>query len=60
MLWLELSAMLGERKDRWQELCEQIIHETDPHKFTALIEEVNRILQERENHPRLVDPPPQK
>lgn len=32
----------------WKELCEAIMRETDAQKLLALVEELNRILDERE------------
>ncbi len=49
--------MLGERKERWQELCEQAINEHDPHKFSALIDEINRLLEDRERLLHSGNPP---
>jgi len=34
--------------NRWKELCEAIMRETDPQKLLALVEELNRTLDERE------------
>ena len=43
--------MQGEKKDRWQELCENISVEQDPKKLQVLIAELSRALAER--HERL-------
>jgi hypothetical protein len=41
--------MKGEKKERWMELCEQAADEQDGEKFSALIREIDRILQEKED-----------
>jgi hypothetical protein len=40
--------MQGEAKERWKELCEQAAVERDPEAFTALIRELNDVLEEKE------------
>lgn len=40
--------MEGAVKERWIELCELITKEQDPKKFLALIEELNRLLGDKE------------
>jgi hypothetical protein len=40
--------MDGDTKERWLELCEQAAVEPDPVKMLQLIEEINRLLQEKE------------
>ena len=40
-------------KDRtWQELCQAIMDESDPHKLLNLVTELNRVLDERERELR--------
>jgi hypothetical protein len=49
--WIELCevpAMSGAKKERWVELCELARTEQDPTKFMALIDEINRLLEERQ------------
>jgi hypothetical protein len=41
--------MEGEEKERWMELCAQAAVEQDPEKLHALVEEIDRLLQEKEN-----------
>ena len=41
-------ALQGPAKERWQELCEQAVVEQDPERLTTLIEEINRLLEEKE------------
>ena len=41
--------MEGEKKERWMELCAQAAVEQDPEKLHALVEEIDRLLQEKEN-----------
>jgi hypothetical protein len=40
--------MQGEMKERWQELCELATHEQDPATLLTLIQEINRILDEKQ------------
>ena len=40
--------MHEQQKERWMELCEQASREQDPNKLMTLVEEINRILEERE------------
>lgn len=35
-------------KERWQKLCEQIAIEQDPTRFMTLVDELNRLLEEKE------------
>ncbi len=41
--------MQGETKERWQELCELAAKEQDPEKLSALVAEIDRMLQEKED-----------
>jgi hypothetical protein len=36
-------------KERWQELCEQAAVEQDSGKLLALVQEINRLLEEKRN-----------
>lgn len=40
--------MQGEKRERWRELCEQAETEQDPKKLVELAEEINRLLEEKE------------
>lgn len=40
--------MIGKNPERWQELCEQAAKEQDPQKLLVLTQEINRLLQEKE------------
>ena len=40
---------MKENLERWQELCKQAAVEQDPKKLHALIIEINRLLEEKEN-----------
>jgi hypothetical protein len=40
--------MRGETEERWRKLCEQAVHEKDPKKLMALTEEINRLLEAKE------------
>ena len=35
-------------KEKWQRLCEQIAVEQDPARFSTLVDELNRLLEEKE------------
>ena len=35
-------------KEQWQWLCEQILVEQDPKRFMALVDELNKLLEEKE------------
>ncbi|MHB8215119.1 MAG: hypothetical protein ACYDDS_03475 [Candidatus Sulfotelmatobacter sp.] len=41
--------MQDEKKERWMELCAQAAIEQDPEKLHALVEEIDRLLQEKED-----------
>jgi len=45
--------MQGAVKERWIELCELATVEQDPTKLKLLVEEINRLLEEKEQ--RLMD-----
>lgn len=38
--------------DDWRELCEAIMHESDPEKLMDLVNELNRVLEKREEELR--------
>ena len=40
--------MQGENKERWRELCEQVIAEQDNKKLSELIKEIIRLLDEKQ------------
>jgi len=40
--------MQGAVKERWLELCELAANEQDPKKLMALVQEINRLLEEKE------------
>ena len=40
--------MRGEIKERWLQLCEQAVREQDSNKLMQIIEEINRLLEEKE------------
>ena len=40
--------MKGLLKERWMQLCEQATVEQDPQKLVELINEINRLLEEKE------------
>jgi hypothetical protein len=40
--------MQGETKERWQALCEQAVNEQDPQILMKLIEEINLLLEKKE------------
>jgi hypothetical protein len=41
--------MKNETREIWQQFCEQAAVEQDPDKLLALVKEINRMLQEKEN-----------
>jgi hypothetical protein len=41
--------MIGENKERWQELCELAEKEQDPDQLIALIREINQLLEEKQS-----------
>ena len=53
-LWLSLAKPGGPMEDneRWKELCALASKEQDPDKLLALVEELNRLLDEREQRLR--------
>jgi len=46
--------MQGLEKERWLQLCEQAAIEQDPTKLLALISEINRLLEAKEQRLRNV------
>jgi hypothetical protein len=36
------------QKEQWQRLCEQIAVEQDPTRFITLVDELNKLLEEKE------------
>jgi len=50
--------MFGKTKERWLELCELAANEQDSAKLKLLVEDILRLLQEKNN--RLKDKPPEK
>jgi len=40
--------MQGQTKERWQSLCEQASKEQDPQVLMKLIEEINLLLEQKE------------
>jgi hypothetical protein len=44
---------MQDNKERWMELCAQASIEQDPERLLALVEEINRLLEDkqRRNHP---------
>jgi hypothetical protein len=45
---LPREQMQGPTRERWLEICEQVIAEQDPDKFLKLITELNDLLDEKE------------
>ncbi len=39
--------MVGQNKERWRELCEQVEGEQDPKKLVELTTEIYRLLEEK-------------
>src|SRR2546427_654291 len=42
------DSMQGKKRERWIELCELAAKEQDPVKLLSLVEEINRLLDERD------------
>jgi hypothetical protein len=40
--------MDAQNKERWLQLCELAATEQDPHKLFQLVQEINRLLEEKE------------
>jgi len=40
--------MEGKTKERWAELCEQAAKEQDPNRLMQLVQEINKLLIEKE------------
>jgi predicted Zn-dependent protease len=38
----------GQKRERWEELCKQAADEQDPEKLIDLIQEINQLLDEKE------------
>jgi len=42
---------MGENKqERWRELCEMAVVESDPHRVTELFRQIDRLLSDSEDH----------
>jgi hypothetical protein len=39
--------MIGQNKERWRELCEQVAVEQDPQKLVEQVTEIYRLLEEK-------------
>jgi hypothetical protein len=46
--------MQGETKERWRRLCEQASSEQDPERLIALVQEIERLLADKEQRLRHV------
>jgi hypothetical protein len=44
--------MQGETREHWFELCTKAAQEQDPAKLLKLVEEINRLLQDKESRLR--------
>ena len=44
--------MQGEKAEQWRALCEQAAIEQDPEKLMRLVEQINRLLEEKEQRLR--------
>jgi hypothetical protein len=45
----EAHPMKGKAKESWMYFCEQAAVEQDPEKLIQLVNEINRMLEEKEN-----------
>ena len=52
--------MQGEKKDRWERLCEQASTEQDPVKMLKLITEINELLMAKETRLLKAHPPAER
>jgi hypothetical protein len=52
--------MKGEAKERWMTLCEQAANEKDPAKLLKLVEEINRLLSEKQQRVKTGQPPAER
>ena len=43
-----VNRVQGQTLEQWQNLCEQAAAERDPEKLMKLIQEINRLLEEKE------------
>jgi hypothetical protein len=53
--------MIGQNKERWRDLCEQVAVEQDPKKLVELTTEIYRLLEEKRRRlqrKRLLDATP--
>lgn len=41
--------MQGPVKERWQSLCEQAANEQDPQKLLELVQEINKLLEDKQH-----------
>lgn len=48
----EAYAVDDKTKELWEYYCEQAAVEQDPDKLLKLVKEINRMLEEKENHLR--------
>ena len=46
------DTLRGETKERWRELCEQVVFEQDPDRFVATIQELIQVLDDNEERRR--------
>ena len=49
--------MQEQSKERWTELCEQASKEQDPAKLMSLVEEINRLLEQRDRKIKIRETP---
>ncbi len=58
LIGLRFPCMDGKTKERWMELCDLAANEQDSAKLTALVEDILRLLKEKED--RLKGKPSEK
>jgi len=44
----KFHSMQGEKKERWMNLCEKAAQEQDPEKLMSLVQEITRLLDEKQ------------
>ncbi len=52
------SAMKGEERERWKQLCEQAANEQDTEKLMELVAEINRLLDLKQQRLKPLDRTP--
>lgn len=51
-----LGSVLGDKKERWLELCEKAAVEHDPKRLLDLVKEISDLLEEKERRLGIIPP----